>query len=212
MDSDRITARSALKAAQAGLADGLTQLRVATAACGNGAPGEEGETFATAGMGSPATVGGHSLRSQLSSFLRGGLGFLGGGMEGNSVGERTILASDNSVGGSFQILQGYECWVDTPLTGDRGEIFGRRSEGSGGGGSLSRPPSFGLRAFTSSLRDGTSNNDEENGAYNVNHGSVPTVGGAGGEEQAKRDGRRLAAHQELMGQHLYGPHGPDTWI
>jgi hypothetical protein len=212
MDSDRQTACSALKATQDGLADGVTRLRVVTAACGNRALGEEGESFATAGMGSPAPVGGHSLRSQLSPFLPGGLGFSGGGTEGNSARECTILASDNSVGGSFQILQGYERRVNTPLTGDRGETFGRHSEGSRGGGLLSQPPSFRLGAFTFLLREGISNNDEENGAYDVNRGSIPTVGGAGGEEQAKRDGRRLTTRQELMGQLLYGPHGPDTQI
>jgi hypothetical protein len=74
MDSDCQTAHFALKAAQAGLADGLTRLRVATATRGNGAPGEEGESFATAGMGLPAPVGGPSLRSQLSQFFRGGWG------------------------------------------------------------------------------------------------------------------------------------------
>jgi hypothetical protein len=205
-------AHSALKAAHAGLADGLTWLQVATAACGNGAPGEEGESFAMVGMGSPTPVGVYSLRSQLSPFLPGGLGFLGGGTEGNSAGKRTILASDNSVGGSFQILHGYERQVDTPLTGDRGETFGRRSEGRGGDGLLSRPPSFGLGAFTSLLREGTSDNNKENGVYDVNRGSIPTVGGAGGEEQAKRGGWRLAACQELMGQLLYGPHGQDTRI
>ncbi len=132
MVSNHQMARSALKAAQASLANGLTWLWVGTAACGNGAPGEEGESFAMAGMGSPAPVGSHSLCWQLSPFLPGGLGFSGGGTEGNSVGERTILASDNSVGGTFQILQGYERQVDTPLTGDRGEPFGHHSEGSGG--------------------------------------------------------------------------------
>jgi hypothetical protein len=210
MDSDRLMACSALKAAQAGLADSLTWLRVATAARVNRAPGEEGELFATAGMGLPAPVGGHSLHRQLSPFLPGGSGFLGGGTEGNSVGERTSLASDNSAGGLFQILQGYERRVDTPLTGDRGEPFVSCSEGSRGGGLLSQPPSFRLGAFTSLLREGTSNDDKENGAYGVNRGSIPTVGGAGGEEQAKRDGRRLAAHQESMGQLLYGLYGPDT--
>jgi hypothetical protein len=137
MDSDHQTARSTLKAAQAGLANGLTWLRVATTTRGNGAPGEEGESFAMAGMGSPALVGGPSLHSQFSQFLPGGLGFSGGGTEGISSGERPILASDNLVGGSFQILQGYESRVDTPLTGDRGEPYGRCSEVSKGGGSLS---------------------------------------------------------------------------
>ena len=181
-------ARSALKAAHAGLADGLTWLRVATAACGNGAPGEEGESFAMVGMGSPAPVGGYSLRSQLSPFLPGGLGFLGGGTKGNSAGKRTILASDNSVGGSFQILHGYERQVDTPLTGDRGETFGRRSEGRGGDGLLSRPPSFGLGAFTSLLREGTSDNNKENGVYDVNRGSPPQLEAREGRNKPRGTG------------------------
>ena len=87
MEGERQTARSALKAAQAGLADGLTRLRVATAARGNGASGEEGEFVGTAGSGSPAQVGGPSLRGQLAQFLPGGLGMsiTGGGMERHTV-------------------------------------------------------------------------------------------------------------------------------
>jgi hypothetical protein len=72
MGGDHQTACSALKAAQAGLANSLTWLWVATAVRGNRAPLVEGESFGTAGMGSPAPVGGTSLRGQLAQFLPGG--------------------------------------------------------------------------------------------------------------------------------------------
>ncbi len=98
------------------------------------------------------------------------------------------MASDNSVGGWFQILQGYERRVDTPLTGDRGEPFGRRSEGSEGGGLLSRPPSFGLGAFTSSLREGTSDDNKENGVYDVNRGSPPQLEAREGRNKPRGTG------------------------
>jgi hypothetical protein len=42
MDGDRSTARDALRAALASLADGITRLRVASAVRGGGAPPEEG--------------------------------------------------------------------------------------------------------------------------------------------------------------------------
>ena len=55
---------------------------------------------------------------------------MGVAREGGSSGERTILPSDHgSVGGSFQILNGFETRVDTPLTaGERGDSrqLGRR--------------------------------------------------------------------------------------
>ena len=93
---------------------------------------EEGESFVTAraGGGTPLMPSGASLRGQLSQFLPGGLGFSGVARGGGSSGERTILASDiGSVGGAFQILNGYETGVNTPLTdGERGESFGRQSK------------------------------------------------------------------------------------
>jgi hypothetical protein len=56
------------------------------------------------------------------------------------LGERTILPSDHgSVGGSFQILNGFETRVNTPLTeGERSEFFGRQpgETRTGGSGSL----------------------------------------------------------------------------
>ena len=75
MEGDCQTACSALKAAQAGLEEGFTWLRVATAARGNGAlVVEEGEFVVTAGSGSPAQVGGPSLCGQFAQFLPGGVG------------------------------------------------------------------------------------------------------------------------------------------
>jgi hypothetical protein len=77
MDGYCLQASLVLKAAQAGLANGLTWLRVATAAHGSGAPLEGGESLVVTGMSSPILVGA-SVRNQLSQFLPGGLGSLGG--------------------------------------------------------------------------------------------------------------------------------------
>ncbi len=50
MDGERPPAFSAIKAAQAALAEGMDHMRVASSAPGNGVPMEEGESFVT-GMG-----------------------------------------------------------------------------------------------------------------------------------------------------------------
>jgi hypothetical protein len=215
MDGDRQTARSAHKAAQANLVNSLTWLQVATAVRGNGALLVEGESFGMAGMGLPTPVGGTSLRGQLAQFLPGGLGFSGGGMEKSGLGEHTILASDNSVGGSFQILQGYESQVDTPLTGDMGETYGSCPGENKGGVSRSRPSSCNFGAFTSSFTcpgGGAFDEDGDDMGYDVNRGFATSAGGVGAGDQARRDGQRLTAHQELVGQPLYGPHEPATRI
>jgi hypothetical protein len=215
MDSDCQTARSALKATQASLADALTWLCVATVVCGNGDPLVEGESFGMAGMGSPAPVGGTSLRGQLAQFLPGRLGFSGGGMEGSGLGERFILASDNSVGGSFQILQGYESRVDTPLTGDRGETYGSHPGENKGCASRSQHSSHGFGAFASLFTrpgGGAFDEDGDDTGYDVNRGFVTSAGGVGVGDRARWDGQRLATHQEPVGQLLYGPHGPGTRI
>jgi hypothetical protein len=120
---NRLLVCLALKVAQAGLAEGLNHLMVATAVhAGNGGPMGEGESsFVTAGGG---TLGvGGAFCSQLNQFLRGGLGgrgedTLGMGNVFNTVGSGgcTILASESSVGGAFilPILQGYESRIITP--------------------------------------------------------------------------------------------------
>jgi hypothetical protein len=83
MDDDRPPALSAIKAAQASLAEGLTHLRVVTAARGIGAPLEEGESVRTAPSDSSVVLlDGLDLRRQLSQFFPGGLG--GGSREGGS--------------------------------------------------------------------------------------------------------------------------------
>jgi hypothetical protein len=77
MDGDRSTARDALRAASASLADGITRLRVASAVRGGGAPPEEGESFVTARAGGahrfcPAA---RSCVASFHSFCRGGSGY-----------------------------------------------------------------------------------------------------------------------------------------
>ena len=151
MDSDRQSARDALWAAQVTLADGLTWLRVVSAVRGGRAPPEEGESFVTAraGGGTLLLPSGMSLCGQLSQFLLWELGFLGIASKGGSSGERTILPSDHgSVGGPFQILNGFKTRVDTPLTaGERGDsrLLGETREG----GMTSQTSSvFGLGAFS----------------------------------------------------------------
>ncbi len=74
---NRLLACSALKAAQAGLAEGLNCLMVAIAVrAGNGGLMGEGESsFVPAGGGTPG-VGG-AFRSQLNQLLPGGLGVRG---------------------------------------------------------------------------------------------------------------------------------------
>ena len=111
--------------------------------------------------GSPAQVGGPSLFVvSLPNFCWGvGDGYhRGGGIERSVMGERTILASDKSGGGSFQILHCFESQVDTPLTGDL------RSSSS---------PSRG--AFTSSfarLGGGALEDNDISLGYDVNRGGV----------------------------------------
>jgi hypothetical protein len=56
MGGDHLQARLALTAAQANLADGLTQLWVATVTNGSGALFEGGKSFVAAEMGSPVLV------------------------------------------------------------------------------------------------------------------------------------------------------------
>ena len=154
MDGNHSTARDALRAASASLVDGITRLRVASAVRGGGAPPEEGESFVTARAGgdTPLLPSGTFLRGQLSQFMPGGLGLSRFAREGGSSGERTILPSDHgSVGGSFQILNGFETRVNTPLTdGERGKFFGRQpgKTRTGGSGSLNSSV-FGLGAFSS---------------------------------------------------------------
>jgi hypothetical protein len=133
MDGARPPAPSAMSAAKATLSEGLNCLRVASAARGIGATTKEGESLVTAGIGSPAPVGGVAFCGQLNQFFPGGISFTGGGPGGRaSRGGCTILASDTlAAGGSFQILSDYESRVTTPLTGDRVSL-----RNAGGGGDL----------------------------------------------------------------------------
>ena len=132
-DGDLPQARSALRAAQSGLTEGLLRLRMASSARGIGAPLGEGEFSGGGGGASPGSSGGASLRSQFGFSFPGGLG--GGGSGGLreddddvvSLGVRTILDSDV---GSYQVIPGLEGRVETPLSFERPEF----ARGGGGGG------------------------------------------------------------------------------
>ena len=211
MDGDRSAARDALRAASASLADGIARIRVASAVRGGGAPLEEGESFVSAragGGGTPLMPSGASLRGQLTQFLPGGLGFSGVARAGGSSGERTILASDSSVGGAFQILNGYETGVNTPLTdGERGESFGRQPEESVFG--------LGLGAFSSRPARGLIDDDKVSQEYDVARGGgfLSSVAGVGTRNQINRtDDRRPAAQQDPEGLGLYGPHSSEALV
>ena len=156
-DGDLPQARSALRAAQSGLTEGLLRLRMASSARGIGAPLGEGEFSGGGGGASPGSSGGPSLRSQFGMFLPGGLG--GGGSGGLrvddddvvSLGVRTILDSDV---GSYQVIPGLEGRVETPLSFERPE-FARGGGGGGSAGAFSTPQdleeSDGSRPATRSL-------------------------------------------------------------
>ena len=198
MDGDRSAARDALRAASASLAEGISRIRVASAVRGGGAPLEEGESFVTARArgGTPLMPSGASLRGQFSQFLPGGLGFSGVARGGGSSGERTILASDlGSVGGGFQILNGYETGVNTPLTdGDRGDSFGRQ------------PRAFDGPSYSRPTR-GSVDDDEASQEYDVVRGGSLSSGAGGGTGiRLKSDERRLGTQQDPEVLGLYGPH------
>lgn len=141
-DDDLPPARSALKAAQSGLAEGLLRLRMASSARGIGAPLGEGEFLGGGGGASSGSSGGPSLRSQFSLFLPGGLG--GGGLGGLrvddndavSLGVRTILDLDV---GSYQVIPGLEGRVETPLSSFERSEFARGGGGGGEAGAFSTP-------------------------------------------------------------------------
>ena len=71
-DGDHPPVRSALKAAQAGLTEGLLRLRMVTSARGIGAPLGEGE-FLGGGVGALSSLArGSLLHSQFNIFCQGG--------------------------------------------------------------------------------------------------------------------------------------------
>jgi hypothetical protein len=107
-EDNRLAARSALKAAQAGLAEGLNRLMVATTAhAGIGGQLEEGEsTFGTVGRDALG-LGAFAFQSPGDQFLPGGFGAresgmgIGDGASAGGSGGRSILPTESSVGGSF---------------------------------------------------------------------------------------------------------------
>jgi hypothetical protein len=111
----RTPALSALKAAQATLAAGLTRLRVAGTERPNAPPIGEGESLARV-MGLPGAREEAAGGGLSSSFFPGGLG-LGVSSRGS-----TILPSA-ATGESFTVIRGLEDQVSSPLLFAHGELY-----------------------------------------------------------------------------------------
>ena len=202
-NGDPPPARSALKAAQAGLTDGLQRLRMASLARGIGATLGEGESLGGGAGASSGSPEGPSLRSQFGAFLPGGFGGGGSGVlrvddyDLSSVGVRTILGSGSD--GSYQIMQGLEARVETPLSFER--LSGARGGARGSPGDFSTPKE--------SEDDDGFFFTEAGRPYAGASGNAGSVGGAGGGN--KRDGVRPAT-RSVSAHNLYGPHKPGTGI
>ena len=98
-----------------------------------------------------------------------------------SLEERTILASD----GSYQILQGFETRVETPLS---------------------------VKHITSRDFDTPKETEEEDGFF-FREGTYHTAASAGGARVGnKRDKRPPATKVSVPTHGLYGPHGSGTGI
>lgn len=199
MDGDRPLALSAMKAAQAALAEGLDRMRVAATASGNGAPLEEGESFVP--PPSPAPRGGEALFGSLGRFLPGGVGFAEGGSGRSSFlgGGSTILPSVTSgEEGSFKVLRGYESQVLTPLSSDRSPRLAGEQAGATFGGNIM----FG----NENEEDHDDKYPPDGGIFVSSAAGVPTGG------PIIRDSRKFAPKKGPTGLLLYGPHGPGTCI
>ena len=217
-EDNRLAARSALKAAQAGLAEGLNRLMVATTArAGSGGAADGGESL-------PAFSGGAgAFRSPADSFLPGGFGAQGRG-EGSggsrTMSSRTILPSVDFVGGSYilPILPDYENRITTPLTVDMGG--GARGQGglthneayasSHGGGYADDDGSQGERS-SRSLDIPRSNSQGEGGGGNPpSYFRISRAGSGGQGEGSIRGSGRFGTVSTSF--RLYGPHGASTGI
>jgi hypothetical protein len=134
-------------------------------------------------------------------FLPGG--FSGGGLgelrvdDGDigSSGERTILASD----GSYQVLQGFETRVETPLSVERVERLAYAR-----GGTRGTSGEFGTPKET----------EEEKGFFfREATGTYRTAASGGGARDGnKHDGSPPATKVSVQTHGLYGPHGSGTGI
>jgi hypothetical protein len=141
-ESSRAQARSALKAAQATLSEGINRLRVASTARTPGLLAGEGESLAHGIGGSPGGRGEAAGGNQSSLFFPGGLG------PGGSL--HTILPSASTMD-SFTVIPGLESQVTSLLSLVRGEAYDGRYGGLLGGlprgppaGSFEDPRSRGL--------------------------------------------------------------------
>ena len=197
----RAPALSALKAAQASLAESLTRLRVASTAPPPAPSVGEGESLAR-GMGVLPGEQGEATGGGLSSlFFPGGLG------SGVSSRGCTILPSA-ATGDSFMVIPGLEDQVTSPLSSAQGEPY----DGWYGmlRGELPRGSPSGRFRDLRSLRFGDPQ-DLEGDGFEDSQDFVTKTGG----DTAQRSGntsRLFTASQERGGLCLYGPHNPGTRI
>jgi len=143
---------------------------------------------------------GDSLRSQFNMFLPGG--FSGGGLgelrvdDGDigSSGERTILASE----GSFQVLQGFETRVETPLSVEGVERLAyARGETRGTSGEFDTPKET---------------EEEEGFFFREPASTYHSAASAGGARNGNKRDERPASKVSVPTHGLYGPHGSGTGI
>ena len=192
---------SALKAAQATLAEGLTRLRVASTARPPVPSVGEGESLARGmevlpGARAEATGGGLS-----SLFFPGGLG------SGVSSRGRTILPS-TATGDSFTVIPGMEDQVSSLLSSAQGELY----DGRYGmlRGELPRGSPSGRFGDLRSLRFGDPQDSEGDGFDDARDYASKTGGDT--VQRTGNTSRPFTARQEGPGLCLYGPHNPGTRI
>jgi hypothetical protein len=204
-NNNHLQVRLALKAAQACLAKGLNCLRVATSACGNGAPLEKGELFVPVRGDSPNLSGEGTFCTPLSQFLPAGLGLLGTDGDREGFRECTILASEGSVGGAFQFLQGYKSRITTPLSGKLGRLRGQSG--------LAYNNVY-MNLHTARWFDKDWSQDKGSKAYNLSRAYPSnTLGERGASNpRVKQVAGQFEAPQGPAAFSLNSPHGPETRI
>ena len=197
----RAPALSALKAAQASLAEGLTRLRVASTARPPTPSVGEGESVAR-GFGALPLERGEAIGGSLLSCLF----FPGGLSSGASFHGDTILPLA-STGHSFTVIPGLEDQVTSPLSSAHGELY----EGQDGTmrGEPPRGSPAGRFGDLHSLRFGDPH-DLEGVGFEDARDFVPKTG-----DTTKRSGnssRLFTVRPERGGLCLYGPHNPGSRI
>ena len=116
--AQRAPALSALKAAQASLAEGLTRLQVASTARPPTPSVGEGESVAW-GFGALPMERGEAIGGGLLSSL-----FFPGGLSSGASSRGDTILPSASTGHSFTVIPGLEDQVTSPLSSAHGDLYG----------------------------------------------------------------------------------------